>query len=260
MVFRTSILFFLLVRLSTSEGWSQKFSLGAKAGILAAYTNFADETVKSRSKVLPKLGFSVAGIIDFPLKKKYSFQTELGLSQQGRVISFNSDQQTNNSTYYFADMAMNLRKTFKLKIKENVATDWFVNIGPNVNYWIAGKGRIETNFGIPQDYTIEFDQTGTAYDKMYVNNSTRWLFGLNLGFGFSANTRKNQKVITEIRLTWGQTFLGTNTSAFWNNISFQGQESLKCNLKVLNFSVAYVFDKDLRLAKKGKTTLKKNQR
>ncbi len=245
-----------LILLSSSNGWSQKFSLGVKGGILIAYANFADQADKSKSNVLLKPGFSVSGLIDFPLKKKYSFQAEAGVSQQGRIISFNSDQQTNNSTYYFADLSMNLRRTFRLKIKKDIASNWFVNVGPNINYWMAGNGTIETSNGIPQDYTIVFDETGGAYDKMYVNDQNRWLFGLNLGFGFNAITKRNQKIITEIRLTWGQTYFGTSKSAYWNNITFQGQESLKYNLKVLNVSVAYIFDKDLRKAKMGKSTIK----
>jgi hypothetical protein len=247
----------IVFHLSISVGRGQKFSLGAKAGILAAYTNFAEETDKSKSNVMLKPGYSVAGIIDFPLKKSYSFQAEAGFSQQGRVISFSSDQQKNTSTYNFIDLAMGLRKSFNFNIKKDIASQWFVNIGPNINYWVSGNGRIDTEFGIPQDYSIVFNQTGTAYDKMYMNGVNRWLFGLNLGLGFNVTTLRNQRFITELRLTWGQTYLGNTNSAFWNNISFQGQESMKFNLKVLNFSVAYVFDKDIKLAKKGKSTKKR---
>jgi len=239
---------------------AQKFSLGAKAGLLLTYPNFADAVDHQNTTSRLKPGFSAAGLIIFPLKNKYSFETEAGLSQQGRSVKFtNIGTHYNVSTYYFADLSMALRKTFPLKIKENVATNWFFNIGPNVNYWLSGKGRIDTDNGITQHYTIVFDKTpGIEYDKMYMNNVNRWLFGLNIGLGFNATTMRNQKIVTELRMTWGQTYLGQSNSASLNLPVFQTeQQSMKFNLKVINLSVAYIFDKDIRKAKKGKSDIKK---
>src|SRR5579859_6302199 len=245
--------------LSSYSSHAQKFSLGAKAGVLFTYANFSKDADHANTISLIKPGFSLAGIIDFPMKKKYSYQVEAGVSQQGRLVSYtNIGTHRNNSTYYFADLAMGLRKTFSMKIKNNVATNWFVNFGPNINYWIGGKGHIDTDGGIRQNYTMIFDKSsGGGYNKMFVVNENRWLFGLNLGFGFNGVTRKNQKVITEFRLTWGQTYLGPNQSAQMNLPAFQGQETMKFNLKVLNVSVGYIFDKDLRKAKEGKSDLQK---
>lgn len=251
-----------LLTFSFAQIHAQKFSLGVKAGVLFAYPNFADAVDHKNTTSLIKPGFSVAGLIYFPLKKRYSFTSEAGFSQQGRIVSFSTlGTHENNSTYYFADLAMGLRRTFQVRLKQNIISNCFVNIGPNINYWIAGKGKITTDFGITQNYTMIFDQPpGTQNDKMYISNENRWLFGLNFGFGFSAATKKNQKFLTELRLTWGQTYLGKSQSAYWNNLVFQGQESLKFNLKVLNFSVAYIFDKDLRNAKKGKSDSRKRSR
>jgi hypothetical protein len=238
---------------------AQKFSLGAKGGVLLTYPNFADPVDHQNTTSLVKPGFSLGGLISFPLKNRYSFVTEAGASIQGRSVKFtNIGTHYNISTYYFADLSMALRRTFHLKIKENVATNWFFNIGPNINYWISGKGRIDTDHGITQHYTIVFNQTpGIEYNKMYMNDVNRWLFGLNLGLGFTGRTRKNEKIVTEFRLTWGQTYLGKSNSASLNLPIFQTeQQSMKFNLKVINVSVAYIFDKDLRQAKKGKSDKK----
>jgi Outer membrane protein beta-barrel domain len=251
-----SLCLFLAFNFCISSGHAQKFSLGAKAGVLIAYPNFAESDLPTPAGLF-KPGFSVAGLLIFPLKKKYSLQFEGGFSQQGYKTSFGSVLKvSNDATCYFTDMAMGLRRTFRLKVKENVASNWFVNIGPNINYWLSGNGSFKID-GNPVDYTIVFDQSGAAYDKIYINNENRWLFGINLGLGFSATTLRNQKIITELRLTWGQTYLGDSKSAFLNNVYFQGQESMKFNLKVLNISVAYIFDKDLKLSKMGKSTIKK---
>ena len=257
---RLFTVFIFLASFCSSTLHAQKFSLGAKAGLLLTYPNFADAVDHQNTTSRLKPGFSVGGLIIFPLKNKYSFETEAGFSQQGRSVKFtNIGTHYNISTYYFADFSMALRKTFPLKIKENVATNWFFNIGPNVNYWISGKGRIDTDNGITQHYTIVFDKTpGIEYDKMYMNDVNRWLFGLNIGIGFNATTLKNQKIVTELRMTWGQTYLGKSNSASLNLPIFQTeQQSMKFNLKVINLSVAYIFDKDIRKAKKGKSDIKK---
>jgi hypothetical protein len=258
-----NLVFFLITVLCSFGSQAQKFSLGAKGGLLLTYPNFADPVDHQNTTSLIKPGFSLGGLISFPLKNKYSFVTEAGFSQQGRSVKFtNIGTHYNISTYYFADLSMALRRTFRLKIKENVATNWFLNIGPNINYWLSGNGRIETDNGITQKYTIVFDKTpGIEYNKMYMNNVNRWLFGLNVGAGFTATTRKNQKIVTEFRVTWGQTYLGKSNSASLNLPVFQTeQQSMKFNLKVINVSVAYIFDKDLRKAKKGKSDLKKKMK
>jgi hypothetical protein len=257
--------FFILVisSLYSYPTQAQKFSIGAKAGVLLTYPNFADAIDHQNTTSFVKPGFSAAGLIIFPLKKDYSFQSEAGFSQQGRKVKFtNIGTHYNNSTYYFADFAMGLRKTFPLKIKKNVASNWFASIGPNINYWMGGKGKIDTDHGIRQDYKMVFDSASYAgYDKMLITNANRWLFGLNLGFGFNATTLRNQKIMTEFRVTWGQTYLGKSNSASLNLPIFQTeQQSLKFNLKVISLSVAYIFDKDLRKAQAGKSDLKKRQK
>ena len=92
---------------------------------------------------------------------------------------------------------------------------------------------------------------------MYLNNTNRWLYGLNLGIGFNARTLKNQKILTELRLTWGQTYLGQpNSESVGGVVAISEDLSLKCNLKIINFSIAYIFDKDIRESKMGKSNKK----
>ncbi len=253
---KTGFLFFAM--LFPSLAFTQKFSFGAKAGILGAYTNFADQPGRENFRSDIKLGYSLAGIIGFPLKKNYSFVAEGGFAQQGRRYTYTVNGDQWNATYYFGEFSMALRKNFKLKIKENYATNWFVNFGPNINYWINGSGSMDPYFGIHQSYSYVFDGTpDQSYTKIYLNNVNRWLFGLNLGFGFTATTLKNQKILTEFRLTWGQTYLGQqNSESLGGTPHITDELSLKGNLKVLNFSVAYIFDKDIRQSKMGKSTKK----
>src|SRR5687768_17027781 len=85
---------------------AQKFSLGIKAGPLMSWGNFGDKDDKKEYSHKIKTGFYAAGLVLFPLKNNYSFQTEFGFSQRGRRISFNEDGWENNATYCFGDAAM----------------------------------------------------------------------------------------------------------------------------------------------------------
>ncbi len=235
---------------------AQKFSLGLKAGVLGVYTNFPDQTDSLKSGIKP--GFSIGGLISFPMKNKFSFTAEAGFSQQGRKWKYKINQDKWSSTYYFYDFSMAIRKTFKLKIKQNIASNWFVNVGPNINYWISGRGKMDPYFGIHQKYTLVFDQTPNfSYTQIHVNQENRWLFGINLGIGTTFTTLKNQKIITELRMTWGQTYLGKRHSESLGGTPGINEEmSLKCNLKVLNFSIGYILDRDIQKGRLGKSTKK----
>src|SRR6185295_3070677 len=195
---KTGFLVLSLV-LSFLNAQSQKFSIGGKAGVLIAWPAFGDKEDKKVFGSLPKLGLSIAGLINFPLKSNYSFQAEGGVSRQGRIVTYNGGSWRNNCTYYFADMNMMLRRSYKFRIAENIPSDWFFNIGPNINYWISSHGTVEADPGVSQKFTGVFHKTPEpVYDKMYLNDINRWLFGLNIGVGFNATTLRKQKIMTEL--------------------------------------------------------------
>jgi len=248
--------FFCLAGSSFSVS-AQEFSLGLKGGLLVTRSVIADKWDRENFSQQNKLGYLGAGLIVFPLKNKYSFETEVGFSQRGRKILSNEDTWTNSGTYYYTDISMLLRKSFPFKLGENIPSQWFVNIGPNISYWLGGHGKIGSNQF--QKYDIVFEPmpeqppgTGPDFDKMYFTNVNRWLFGLNIGVGFVAPIKKSQKLLTELRFTSGHTFYGGTNSASWRTLGFS--DNLRSNEKFLSLTVAYIFDFNLKEGKKGKST------
>ena len=147
---------------------------------------------------------------------------------------------------------MILRRSFRLHVIKNVPTNWFVNVGPNINYWIGGRGNIIVEYGVTQPYSMIFNKTSDlSYDKMFINDANRWLFGLSGGIGFNATTVRNQKIVTELRVSFAKTYLGNKNSSSINVLGFE--DSLKANLLTVNLSVAYVFDRDIKESKMGKS-------
>lgn len=234
---------------------SQRYFVGIKAGALASWPVFTDPDLKNQYSSSPVGGFNVAALINFSLKKNFSFQSEFGYSQMGRSVTFNSGQWTNTSHYQMLDFSVLLRRSFRLKIGKDIPANWYFNIGPNIKYWISGKGEIDAG-GNPVPYTIVFDGTSKSeYDHMYYNNVNRWLFGADIGVGANLGTFKGQQVMAEVRFTWGHTFLGNKGSAGPQSINLLGfDDSLLCNLKVLSFTLAYTLDFYTGQAKMGKST------
>jgi hypothetical protein len=235
---------------------AQKFSLGLRGGPLLNWAHFGDSDDKANFDSKPKIGFTVGGTITFPLKNNYSFLAEGAYSMKGRRIVFNDKTWENNNTYTFLDMGMLLRKKFRLRISENLPTHWFINIGPEVSYWLTATGRILVEGQGPK-YTVVFNQEPDGnFHNMYYNNVNQWLFGIQAGVGFEAPMKRNQHISFELRFVSGHTYLGDKNSAYIEILGFE-DTSLKQNLKTLQFAVAYTFDFDLKAAKKGKSSLDK---
>ena len=235
--------------------YCQKFSIGVKAGPLISWGSFGDKEDKAEYSHKIKPGFYAAGLLFFPLKNKYSFQTEFGFSQRGRKITFNKDSWENSATYYFADASMMLRRSFPLNLGPNIPSQWFVNLGPRVSYWISGKGKVDA--GGSYNYTVVFTEmpqevSEPDFDKMYMRDVNRWLFGIDVGVGFNAPLKQNRKLSTELRFTSGHTFLGTKTSATNRTLGFS--DNLRANEKILTLTVAYTIDLNVQESRKGKST------
>lgn len=238
---------------------AQQFSLGLKVGPLMSRSVIADKFDRRDFSQRNKPGFMGAGLIIFPLKNNYSFETEVGYSQRGRKILSNADTWTNSATYNYAEASMLLRKSFPVKIIKNVPTQWFVNLGPNISYWIGGRGEIGS--GRLQSYDIVFgpmplEPPQPDFDKMYLTDVNRWLFGINIGAGLITPLRRSHRLLTELRFTSGHTFYGKPTSASWRTLGFT--DNLRANEKVVSLTVAYLFDIDLKESRKGKSTQDKD--
>lgn len=236
--------------------YGQKYSVGIKASPLLTWSAFGDEEDKDRFSGGVKPGYSVGALVSFPLKHEFDFFSEAAYSQKGRVVKSQNDTWINNSTYKFIDLTMLLRKSYTFRLEKNVPSQWYINLGPEVSYWLNGKGTIGVEDGQPYSYTMIFDEEPDSnYKNMYINDANRWLFGLAFGIGLKAPLLRNQHISAELRFVSGHTFLGKRNSSRIEILTFE--DTMKTNLKVLYLNVAYTLDFDVKESRKGKSTLDK---
>ncbi len=260
------LIFFALIVAGSESAFAQKvyrvpntqrFFLGIKAGALTAWTAYGDSDLQDEFSPSPTVGFNASGLVNFSLKKDYSFQSEFGFSRMGRKVHFNDHSWTNTATYNFLDFSMLLRRSFKLKVLKDIPSNWYFNIGPNIKYWLNGKGNLESP-GLPQPYSIIFDsESKREYDKMYYYDVNRWLFGMDIGLGTNVGTLKGQQVMVELRFMYGHTYLGNKNSVTPESINVLGfDDNLLANFKVLSLTMAYTLDFYSGQSKMGKSNRK----
>jgi len=255
-IFFAKRLFFTLFILSgvTSNLYGQQFALGAKAGPLTSWSVYGDKDDGKLFDSKATFGFFGAGIITFPLKNNYSCVIEGGYSQKGRDIIFNGGNGQNTAKYQFFDAGLLLRRSFKFNLAKNLPSEVFVNIGPHINYWIGGSGHIGTvdNDGSPYTVVFNEDVDLEQFDKMFLNDINRWMFGIDIGVGLMAPITPTQNVLVELRFTSGHTFYGERNSASYSWVEFQ--DNLRANEKVLSLTAAYMFGFNIQESRKGRST------
>lgn len=240
---------------------AQKYSVGFRAGGTLNWAAFSDKDQKDTFSVRPSTGFTLGALVGFPLKNNYSVIIEGGFSQKSRTINDDESHLENHGTYKFVDGSLLLRKAYKFEFGKDIPAEWFVNIGPEVSYWLSGKGYF-TARGPKYPYQIEFDKAPDGdLNYLYYNSANRLFFAIVLGVGIKAPLKNNTSITTELRFVSGHTNLGNNKYEYppreWYSSLLNYNDTLKMNLKLISLSVAYTFDFDKVESRKGKSTLKK---
>ena len=252
-----SVRFFLIIAFLLVSGnhlLAQKFSVGLLAGPQVYTLHFEDEDDRDIFEPKIQFGYRAGAYIIFPLENGFAWSVETFYSRRGRKIETIETEFLNTAKYHFWDINFLLRKEYDLNIIENVKGRWFLNLGPNVSHWVAGKGIIEAP-ALDFNYDVVFEEgreSGDNYNN-YIVDGNRWLFGIDLGIGINAPTIDQQVVEVEVRFTLGQTFLGSKDGSIPVN-DFQVDDNLRSNYRVLALVVRYGLALDLKNAKKGKST------
>lgn len=249
-----SVIILLLFLVSVSpNSFGQIFSLGIKAGPSITTGRFKDSDLRDTYSNKIKFGYTAGGFISFPLAKDYSFVAETGFSRKGKKLKIKNEGWINNAAFNFIDFSMALRKSFNYQIRPDIRSKIFFNIGPNIEYWLNGKGKLEVA-GDTRTYAIIFDPDPNAISNSNLyENPNRWLFGIDFGVGLDAPITPSQRVSAELRFTFGQTNLGKDNSS--STIEILGfQDDLRMNLKTLSLTVGYAFGFDLKESKMGRST------
>lgn len=145
-------------------------------------------------------------------------------------------------------------------------THIYVSGGPKISFLLGGSGRMELDEfdefrgGEPLVYRLVFDQDkADGNTKLALTDVNRVQFGLAFGTGMYFDLRTGGRFSIDLRYAFGHSNVGFNQNASFNE--FAGySENFRYRQNVLSLSLAYLFEYDVELQSKGKSTIQKSNR
>ncbi|HPM29915.1 MAG TPA: porin family protein [Chryseolinea sp.] len=267
LVFCSSSLFSQTAKTPTAEAKTSKILVGPIAGVNYSWSSFGDSDDRSTLNTKPVLGFHVGGHIAFKVRKRFFLHTSILYSSKGRIVESKVDPfLRSKQTYNYIDMPIVYTVDFKGNLGDNKEFKYFLGIGPNVSYWLGGKGNLynsELNeLVMPElDYKIVFkkDETTLKENEMNVSTPNRFQLGLALTAGIEFEPNGLNRIMLNVRYELGHSYLSKTTDGvFANNLNYQ--EPLQTRNQGFRISLAYLIDLKVEQRKKGKSTIKRSTR
>jgi hypothetical protein len=262
--FVKKIYFSLTIILLSSWPTFSQLLVGPEVGVNYSWTAFRDDELKERYKIKPVIGFHVGGHIAFRVRKRFFLHASLLYATKGRELKSTMDGLLNsNARYHYIDMPVNYTVDFKGKIGKGKEFKYFLGIGPNISYWLGGKGKFynseleEENLGEIR-YSIKFNSTDSdpSENAMTVTKANRLQLGLNVVAGLIIEPWAKQRFMFSVHYELGHSYLAKSNGAF-SGVYYT--EPLRASNQGFRISLAYLVDLKTEERKKGKSTINRKK-
>lgn len=241
----TSLLLVILYVFNMKQVNAQIY-IGPKAGARVSWFQYED-FMEGEYEKKPAFGYSAGITTAFKIQKRFLLQLDIMYAQNGKKIEGVSDPSLlNNAKYHY----LNTPVVYKLDFKEAFGDrtfKWYVGAGPNVNFWLGGKGILQSvelfEDNIDQlDYTIIFENTSSVPNEagLYVDQANRVQVGLIISTGLVLEPSPGQSIMIDFRYEWGHSYMARDLGNFASVIAYQ--DDLRGRNQALQISVAYLFD------------------
>jgi hypothetical protein len=246
------VICFIIVQLATLKTQAQFFMAGPKAGIQIYGVNYELQSAKEQFDSKIKVGYTAGFQFNIPLTGSFNLNPEINYTQRGRKVYAKEAGWTFDEVHHFIELPIILNFQREGRIKKLGTFTWFLGMGPNISYFLGGSGTLQTNVGGSLDYNFSFEGKEGDYAYMTLDSINKWQWGLDVNIGLISPLKNNKSLITTLRFTWGHTAFGEENSSSMPILGFT--DNLKHSYNILNLSFAYLFNVDLGLFRKGKST------
>jgi hypothetical protein len=254
-----------LVFLFFSAASSAQILIGPTAGPQISWVSFDDKDYKDTASVEPHVGFHAGFNLSFRVRKRFFLHSSFVYSTKGRTIKGKLDDNLKDKTRFsFLELPIMYTYEIKTHVGPNKEFKWYFGVGPNISYWLGGKGTVNSSsvnedHTEPIDYKIVFDKDPATVtsDQLNVVDPNRIQLGLNLSAGFVFEPMGNQKFMLTIRYEMGHSWLSKNRAVFPGVNDYKAQ--LQARNNGFRFSIAYLIDLKTEERKKGKSTINKKK-
>lgn len=261
-----ALLLFTVLLLSTTTLKAQ-ILIGPVAGPQVSWVSYdRNSDSKGLYKQRPVYGFHAGLGISFRVHKRFFLNTAFLYSTKGKDLEGKEDKLLNfRSRYNYIDVPMVYTVEFLHKVGKVKQYKFFFGIGPNVSYWLGGKGYIE-NTQLSEviidriNYKMVFDKEENDYtdDQMNIKAPNRFQFGLNFATGFVFEPLGYQKVSLTLRYELGGSYLSPDNPGTFR-LTNEYKDDLRTHIQGLRISASYLIDLRNSESKKGKSTINKKK-
>lgn len=243
---KTLLLLIVILYICNTEKLNGQILVGPKAGARTSWMKYEDlDKEQYESKLF--FGYSAGITTAFKVQKRFLLQLDIMYTQNGKKIEGISDPDLeNNAKYHY----INTPVLFKLDFKEAIGDrsfKWYVGAGPNVNFWLGGKGLLKSvelkEENIEElNYKIIFDEipANPEYGGLYLLEANKLQVGLILSTGIVLEPAPGQSLMIDFRYEWGHSYMAKEEGKFANIIAYR--DDLRARNQAIMVSVAYVFD------------------
>jgi len=244
--------------------------VGPVLGGQMTWVSFDDKASKDLVSSQAVFNFHAGGSIAFRVQKRFFLQTSFLYMQRGKVIEGKSADPMlrNEVNYQYLDMPILYTAEFKGRIGQDKVFKWYFGVGPNVSYWLGGKGVLRNgdlneNVINPPDYSLSYkivfkkDPEFIPENEMNVAEPNRLQLGLNFSAGLIVEPFGEQKFMLTSRYMLGHSFFSpTSNGQFGLDGILYYQDDLRVRNQEIVLSLHYFLDLKTEERKKGKSTQK----
>jgi hypothetical protein len=240
--------------------------IGPVAGPQVSWVSFDEKHNRDLYQQYPTIGYHAGFGVSFRVQDRFFLHTALLYSQKGKKLSGKTDELLKfNGRYRYIDMPLVYTVEFKQNLGKSKQYKWFFGLGPNVSYWLGGKGSLE-NSQLSEilvnriNYKIVYNQApgDFADDEMNVNDANRLQLGLNVSGGIVLEPLGYQKIMVTVRYEFGHSFMSPNSLGEFN-LTNEYYDDLRVRPQGFRLSFSYLIDLKTDQAKKGKSTINKKK-
>ncbi|WP_258101634.1 PorT family protein [Marinoscillum pacificum] len=238
---------------------SAQFWFGPKGGINRNDFIYQSESYLDTFTVNPTYSFEIGGTMIYQANDMFSVQTELYYEREKRNVSgkqevgVGSTSQTKNS--FLSAPAL-----FRVSLDYG-ATHYYVSGGPKVQMWLGGKGEIvdgDGEFVEPEKVwdrlVFKQSKSNTAGGVYAVPEGNRIQYALVAGGGVYFDLYFGGRLLIDCKYTFGHSNMGFNDNQDFKFIDYT--ENFRYRSNTLSITMAYLFEYDMKGAKKGMSTIK----
>ncbi len=260
------LLFFILAGLS--DMYAQVY-VGPVAGGQFSWTKFDEDKHKDSYDVAGRWGWHAGASVSMKVRNRFFLHTSIVYSTKGRKVSGLEDRMLSNTVRYnYIEMPIIYAVDFKGSLGNGKEFKYFLGIGPNISYWLGGRGSLYNSdldesgdyIGSDMEYKIVFrgEDSVPEPDEMNVADPNRIQLGLNLAAGMVFEPLPRQRFMVMLRYEIGHSFFSRTSNGTFDITHYE--DVLQSRNQGPRLSLSYMVDLKIEDRKRGKSTNKQTNR